>query len=61
MKIKLNYKSFIKDYNLYLAKIKQIEQTTEINRGDISQIRLHNEVISNKEFLKIKDNIILLE
>ena len=38
-----------------------MEQITTVNKGDIAQIRLHNEVISNKEFLKIKDNIILLE
>jgi len=62
--IKLNYKAFIKNYNIYLGKIKQLEaMKDESNITDISVIKLQNDVISvkNKEFFKIKDNIILDE
>ena len=59
--IKLNYKAFIKNYNLFLGKVKELEDITEINKNDISQIKIQNEVIKNKEFLKIKDNITLIE
>jgi len=61
IKLKLNYKAFIKDYNLFLGKVKQLEEITEINKNDISQIKIQNEVIKNKEFLRIKDKIILIE
>ena len=61
IKIKLNYKAFIKDYNLFLGKVKQLEELQEINKNDISQIKMQNEVIKNKEFLRIKDKIILIE
>jgi len=61
LKIKLNNKTFIKQYNIYLGKIIELEKFNETNKNDISYTIMLNDIISNHDFNKIKNNIILLE
>lgn len=60
MEIKINYKSFIKDYNSFKVKYNQLAESSTIS-NDIGKIKMQNELINNPEFIKIKDNIILTE
>ncbi len=60
MEIKINYKSFIKDYNSFKVKYNQLAESSTIS-NDIGKIKIQNELINNPEFIKIKDNIILTE
>jgi DNA polymerase delta subunit 1 len=61
--IKINYKKFIKDYKVLIAKYKLLEKMGEkkINKADIATVKLTNEVMSNMDLLKVKDKIILIE
>lgn len=61
LKIKLNYKQFIKNYNVIIAKYNELSSLKDINKTDISFTKKYNEIINNEEFIKIKDNIILIE
>ena len=61
IEIKINYKAFIKEYNLFKAKYQQLSEMTSTIANDIGKIKLQNELIINQEFIKIKDNIILIE
>ena len=60
MEIKINYKSFIKDYNSFKVKYNQLAESSTIS-NDFGKIKMQNELINNPEFIKIKDNIILTE
>jgi len=62
IKIKVNYKQFIKDYNTIIAKYKQITAMKEIkDKTDISISTAINTIVTNEDLIKIKDNIILVE
>jgi|LakMenEpi03Aug12_release.lakeMendotaPanAssembly.Ray.scaffolds.fasta_scaffold01580_41 DNA polymerase delta subunit 1 len=59
--IKINYKQFIKDYNTIIAKYEELSKMKELNKTDVSIIKNYNQIIKNEEFIKIKNNIKLLE
>ena len=56
IKIKINYKQFIKDYKTIIAKYNELEEKKEINKTDISIINSYNEICKNEEFIRIKNN-----
>jgi len=58
IELKLNYKSFIKDYNYFKTRYNNLIEAKDIG---ISQVKEQNELINNPIFIKIKDNIILIE
>ena len=60
MNIKINYKEYVKKFNLLLNKyINYIEKTKDYNPllNDISIIKIHKELSDNADILEIKDNI----
>jgi DNA polymerase delta subunit 1 len=61
IKLKINYKGFIKNYNTIIAKYNELSKKQEINKTDISILKNYSEIANNEEFIKIKNNIILLE
>jgi len=61
IKIKLNYKGFIKDYKTIIAKYEELQKKKEINKTDTSILKSFTEINKNEEFIKIKNNIILVE
>jgi DNA polymerase elongation subunit (family B) len=58
-KIKINYKKFVKDYKLLIAKYKYINKQEKINKTDVGIAKIIGELMSNKELLELKDKIIL--
>jgi len=62
MKIKLNYKKFIKDYKLIIAKFKHVDKLGDkVNKTDVGIAKMISEITSNRELLELKDRIILEE
>ena len=61
IKIKINYKQFIKEYKTIIAKYNELIKMKEINKNDIGIITNHNLIANNEDLIKIKDNIILEE
>ena len=61
MKIKLNYKKFIKDYKLIIAKFKYVDKLTNINRTDVGIAKMISEITSNQDIIELKNKIILVE
>ena len=61
IEIKLNYKSYIRDYNNFKFKCKDIQSIEEGKQPNLAQVKYMNDIANNPEFLKIKDNIILIE
>ncbi len=58
IELKLNYKAFIKDYSYFKTRYNNLITSTSL---DLGQIKEQNDIINNKIFTKIKDNIILIE
>lgn len=61
IKIKVNYKQFIKDYNTIIALYNEITNLKEINKTDVGVAANMNKIANNKDLINIKDNIILVE
>jgi len=61
IKIKVNYKQFIKDYNTIIALYNEITNLKEINKTDVGVAMNMNKIANNKDLINIKDNIILVE
>jgi len=58
IEIKLNYKAFIKDYNYFKTRYNNLIESKNIG---LNEVKEQNELINNQIFIKIKDNIILIE
>jgi septum formation inhibitor MinC len=61
IKLKINYKGFVKDYKTIIAKYNELSKKKEINKTDISILKNYTEIANNEEFIKIKNNIILVD
>jgi hypothetical protein len=62
IKIKLNYKKFIKDYKFIIAKFKHVDKLGDkVNKTDVGIAKMISEITSNRELLELKDRIILEE
>ena len=66
IRIKINYKKFVKDYLLLLIKYKTFIDDKKIDilkyiseNNDVGKLKDFNDLIINKDLIKIKDNIIL--
>ena len=63
LNIKINYKDYIKKFNLLLNKyINYIEKAKDYNPllNDIGIVKIHKELSDNAHILEIKDNISLI-
>ena len=59
---KVNFKSFIKDYNYFKVRYNNLSQQTATQaKLSISEIKEQNSLLNNIKFIKIKDNINLVE
>ena len=62
MKIKINYKDYVKKFNILVSKYDEfIERAGKFDKknNDISLIKLQKEIIDNASLLEIKDYITL--